>query len=142
FALGMLGSFVLFARSYLRAGSGDARRRLRVALLGLVCGAGPLALATLTRSLSPAGLPFDRLAVPLTLLIPASFAWAIAVHRLFDIGVALRVGAMAAALAVGSLAAAFGPDALAGSPIAGNREAASGLLLAIVAGAVLAGPLS
>ena len=138
FALGILGSFALFARSYARAGSADARRRLRVALLGLVVGAGPLALATFARSVWSAGLPFDRLAVPLTLLIPASFAWAIAVHRLFDIGVALRVGAMAAALALGTLAAGFGPDAFP----AVSREAASVLLLAIVAGAVVAGPLS
>lgn len=140
FAAGILASFVLFARSYARAGSPDARRRLRVALLGLLCGAGPLALATLARNLSPTrGLPFDHLAVPLTLLIPASFAWAIAVHRLFDIGVALRVGAMAAALAIGTLIAAFGPDA---AIPAFGREVASGLLLAIVAGAVVSGPVS
>lgn len=142
FAAGLGAALALFARSTLRAGTADARRRLRVALLGLVFGVVPLAVAMLARSLSPAGLPFDRWLVPLTLLVPATFAWAIAVHRVFDIGVALRVGAMAAALAAGSGLAAIAPDALAPRDPEPGRQAAGGLLLAIVGAALAAGPLS
>src|ERR1044071_5957749 len=35
-------------------------------------------------------VPGERWAVVLTLLVPASFAWAVAVHGIFDFAVALR----------------------------------------------------
>src|SRR5262249_615225 len=43
FAAGLLSAVVLFGRSYAHAGSPDARRRLRVALVGTALGLGPLA---------------------------------------------------------------------------------------------------
>jgi GAF domain-containing protein len=91
FALALLGALALFARSYLRAPSPDARRRLRVALLGTALGVAPVAAAVLVRNLLPQlALPGERW-MPLTLvLIPASFAYAIAVHHIFDFRIALR----------------------------------------------------
>lgn len=91
FALGVLGGLVLFAGSFVRAGSSDARRRLRVAFVGTLLGAAPLATLIALRNLSPGTVvPGERWALFATLLIPASFAYGIAVHRLFDFRVALR----------------------------------------------------
>src|SRR5206468_1356586 len=65
-----------------------------------------------------------------TLLVPASFAWAAAVHRVFEVRVALRVAAVAAVLALAAalvygagewLAAAWRPDL--GAGIAGGALA-------------------
>src|SRR5262249_41967324 len=42
FAIGVVGGGALFVRSYLRAATPDARRRLRVALIGSALGFGPL----------------------------------------------------------------------------------------------------
>ena len=99
FTAGLLFALALFARSYRRARSPDARRRLRVALAGTALGAGPLAALILFRNLSPGTeLPGERWAVVLTLLVPASFAWAVVVHRIFDFRVALRAAAVALAL--------------------------------------------
>jgi hypothetical protein len=93
FAAGLVFALALFARSYLRARSPDARRRLRVALAGTLLGAGPLALLILVRNLSPGTeVPGERWAVVLTLFVPASFAWAVVVHRIFDFRIALRAG--------------------------------------------------
>jgi serine phosphatase RsbU (regulator of sigma subunit) len=91
FAAGLAFALALFGRSYFRARSPDARRRLRVALAGTVLGAGPLAILILVRNLSPGtAVPGERWAVVATLLVPASFAWAVVVHRIFDFRVALR----------------------------------------------------
>jgi serine phosphatase RsbU (regulator of sigma subunit) len=91
FALGMLGGLALFAGSFLRVRGPDARRRLRVAFFGTLLGAAPFALVTAWRNMNPGvTLPGERLAVAFTLFVPASFAWAIAVHRVFDFRVALR----------------------------------------------------
>jgi serine phosphatase RsbU (regulator of sigma subunit) len=99
FALGLLTALALFVRSYRRAGSSDTRRRLRVALVGTVLGVGPLAALVAMRNLFPgAPLPFERWAVLLTLLVPASFAWAAAVHRVFEVRVALRTASVVAVL--------------------------------------------
>jgi len=101
FALGLLAALVLFAGSYRRARTADARRRLRVALAGTVLGALPFAALVAVRNLSPAGpAPWERMAVVLTLLVPASFAWATAVHRVFEFKVALRAAVVLVALAV------------------------------------------
>jgi len=101
FALGLLTALALFARSYRRAGSADTRRRLRVALLGTILGVSPFAALVAMRNLFPgAPLPFERWAVLLTLLVPASFAWAAAVHRVFEVRVALRTASVLAVLAL------------------------------------------
>jgi len=101
FALGLLAALLLFAGSYRRARSPDTRRRLRVALTGTVLGARPVAALVALRNLSPASsVPGERAAVLLTLLVPASFAWATAVHRVFEFRVALRAGVLLVALAV------------------------------------------
>jgi len=142
FAAGMLGGLVLFVRSFVRTSSTDARRRLRVAFAGTLVGAAPFAGVIAWRNLVPGSpLPGERLSVALTLLVPASFAWAIAAHRVFDFRVALRavtVLLFAAALAVLAylagewLAAAWRPAL--GQGVSG----ASLAFLALVA--ALAGP--
>ena len=100
FALGLLAALLLFAGSYRRARSADARRRLRVALTGTVLGALPFAALVALRNLWPGGsVPGERAAVVLTLLVPASFAWATGVHRIFEFRVALRAGVLLVTLA-------------------------------------------
>jgi serine phosphatase RsbU (regulator of sigma subunit) len=144
FALGLAAALVLFAGSYRRARSADARRRLRVALAGTVLGALPFAALVAVRNLSPGGpAPWERLAVLLTLLVPASFAWATAVHRVFEFKVALRAAVVLVALAVlGGLVYSTGEWLAA----AWRRDLGSGLAggaLAFVAlTAAVAGPAS
>ena len=144
FAFGLLAALVLFALSYRRALSTDARRRLRVALLGTAAGALPLAALVAVRNIVP-GPPGagERVAVPLTLLVPASFAWATAIHRIFEFRVALRAAVILAALALLGvlvfvlgewLSAAWRPDL--GAGIAG------GALAFVVVTAAVAGPAS
>ncbi len=101
FSLGLLAALVLFGLSYRRSRSTDARRRLRVALGGTVLGALPLAGLVAVRNVVP-GAPgaYERVAVPLTLLVPASFAWATAVHRVFEFRVALRASVVVVVLAL------------------------------------------
>ncbi|HET9327499.1 MAG TPA: SpoIIE family protein phosphatase [Candidatus Eisenbacteria bacterium] len=140
FASGLLLAVALFARSYLRAGSEDARRRLRVALLGTALGLGPLAALTVWRNLAPdVAVPGERLLVVLTLLVPLSFTWATVIHRVFDFRVAVRAAVAAGLFALtggavyvaGELATALSPD---GADY-------GGLSLALVGvGAALAGP--
>src|SRR5204863_2346604 len=99
FAAGALIALALFLRSYVLASDEDARRRLRVALAGTLLGVGPLAAAVLLRNLFPGvTLPGERGAVVLTRLVPASFAWAAGVHRVFEVRMALRAGAILALL--------------------------------------------
>jgi hypothetical protein len=102
FAGGLLAAVALFARSYARTSGADARRRLRVALAGTALGLGPLAGITVLRNLTPGvAFPGERLAIMLTLLVPLSFAWAIAIHRIFDFRVALRAALAALVMAAG-----------------------------------------
>jgi len=144
FACGLLAALFLFSRSYRRARSTDARRRLRVALAGTMLGALPFAALVAMRNLFPGvAAPGERTAVILTLLVPASFAWATAVHRVFEFKVALRAGvAMVALAALGAvvyftgewLGAAWRQDL--GSGVAG------GALAFVALTAAVAGPAS
>ncbi len=110
FALGLIAALVLFAASYRRARSVDARRRLRVVLAGTGLGALPLAAMIAVRSFAPGvPLPAERVPVLLLLFVPASFAWATAVHRVFEFKVALRAMVIIVVLAaVGGLVYAAG----------------------------------
>ena len=102
FAAGLLVAVALFARSYARTATADGRRRLRVALAGTALGLGPLAGLTVVRNLTPGTVyPAERLAIVLTLLVPLSFAWATAIHRVFDFRVALRAALVTLAMAAG-----------------------------------------
>ena len=131
FATGAVIALALFVRSYVLARDEDARRRLRVALFGTLLGIGPLAAAVLLRNLFPGvALPGDRAAVVLTLLVPASFAWAAGVHRVFEVRMALRAATVIALLALMAglvywagewLASAWRPDL--GNGIAGGALA-------------------
>lgn len=142
FAAGCLGALLLFARAYARAHTRDARRRLRVALAGAALGAGPLAAVVAIRNLDPSlAIPGERFSVALTLLVPISFAWAAAVHQIFEFRVALRAGVIVALLgALGGavyiagewLAAAWRPDLGAGL--------AGGALAFVAIAASVAGP--
>lgn len=101
FAAGVAAALGLFVRSYRRARNDDARRRLRVALIGTALGMTPLVALVLLHNLAPGPpLPGEGWAVMLTLLVPASFAWAALVHRVFEFRVALRAAAALAALAL------------------------------------------
>jgi len=140
FASGLLLAVAIFVRSYLRAESDDARRRLRVALVGTALGLGPLAALTVWRNLAPdVSVPGERLAVVLTLLVPLSFTWATVIHRVFDFRVAVR-----AAVAAGVLALTGGAVYVAGelaTALSGDGADYGGLSLALVGlGAALAAP--
>jgi serine phosphatase RsbU (regulator of sigma subunit) len=142
FAAGTLAALVLFVRSYRRVRTADARRRLRVVLVGTILGAGPLAALVAMHNLLPGtALPGERWAVVLTLLVPGSFAWATAVHRIFEFRVALRAAIGMALLGLAAalvfflgewLAAAWHADL--GPGVAGGALA----LLALIAS--IAGP--
>ena len=142
FATGTVTALLLFVRSYRRAGSLDARRRLRVALAGSVLGFGPLAALIVVRNLSPeTQLPGERWAVLGSLLVPLSFAWATAVHRIFDFRVALKGAAWALAFLVAGAAAVIGGEWLSATGLARGADW-TGVSLAVVAvGAALAGPV-
>ncbi len=102
FAMGLGTALTLFVLSYRGAGSSDARRRLRVALAGTLIGIVPFATLVVLRNVSPGmAVPGDRWVAALPLFVPACFAWAIVVHRVFDVRVALR-----AAVVTGIVAAA------------------------------------
>ena len=142
-AFGILGGLVLFALAFARAESSDARRRLRVAFVGTLLGALPFTVLVGLKNVSPglAALPGERWAVPFLVLVPLSFAWAMAVHRVFDFRVALRAFTRAAGALLGAgalyvlgewAAAAWWPAASAGAT--GGAFAMSALL------ASLAGP--
>jgi serine phosphatase RsbU (regulator of sigma subunit) len=141
FAAGLLAALALFARSYRRAASDDTRRRLRVALAGTILGVGPLAVLVALHSLSP-GLPAagERWAVLMTLLVPASFAWAAGVHRVFEFRIALRAAVVLALLSLAGVLVYFTGEWLAavwradlGGGIAGGALA-FGALAATAAG--------
>ena len=131
FGLGTLVAIALFVRSYLLARNEDARRRLRVALAGTVLGFLPLTALVLLRNLFPVvSLPAERVAIMLTLLVPASFAWAAGVYRVFEVRMALRAAVVLGFLLVMSavvfslgewLAGAWRPDL--GHGIAGGALA-------------------
>lgn len=142
FALGLLLALVLFTRSYLRARTADTQRRLRVALAGTALGVGPLAGVILVRNLFPAvEVPGERWAVVLTLLVPASFAWAAVVHRIFDVHIALRSGVLVLVLAAAGVLAYFGSEWISGRlwPELG-ASFAGGSLAFIAIAAALVGP--
>jgi sigma-B regulation protein RsbU (phosphoserine phosphatase) len=142
FATGLLTALGLFARSYRRAGTPDARRRLRVALAGTAIGLAPLAALIVAHNLAPAvAVPGERWAVVLTLLVPASFAWAVAVHGIFDFAVALRASVAALSLTLIAGAAWLAGEWLAATWWPERSAGVSGAALALVAlGAALAGP--
>jgi serine phosphatase RsbU (regulator of sigma subunit) len=142
FALGMLAGLVLITRSFIRTRSPDARRRLRVALFGTVLGATPFVVMVAWHNLVPGtAIPGERMSVAFTLLVPASFAWAIAVHRVFDFRIALRaVTVLMLAGLVATLTYGAG-EWLAGSWWPRLGEGVSGASLAFLAMvAALAGP--
>ncbi len=141
-AAGFLGGLVLFAGALARAKSADARRRLRVAFLGTLLGAAPFAVLVALRNLSTDDqLPGERMAVVATLLMPASFAWAIAVHRVFDFRVALRAGLALAIAGALAFAIAIAGETLAPTLLPGASQGVAGASLAfLVLVASLAGP--
>jgi serine phosphatase RsbU (regulator of sigma subunit) len=143
FAAGLMGGLVLFALAFVRAESADARRRLRVAFVGTLVGALPFAMLVGFKNVAPGAdaMPGERWTVPFLVLVPLSFAWAMAVHRVFDFRVALRAFTRAAGALLGAgalyvagewAAAAWWPSASAGAT--GGVLAMSALL------ASLAGP--
>ena len=142
FAAGLLGGLILFGFAFARAANSDARRRLRVAFFGTVIGALPFTLLVGLHNLSHApALPGERWAVPFTMLVPLSFAWAMAVHNVFDFRVALRAftRALVGLLGVGLLYMAGEWLASSWWPALGQGVTGAALaLLALVA--LLAGP--
>ena len=142
FAAGLLVALGLFVRSYRHADSADARRRLRVALAGTAAGLAPLAGLIVLHNLPSAGAPPDqRWAVLSTLLVPASFAWAVAVHGVFDFRVALRASGAALGIALAAGVAWLGGEWLAATWWPERTAGLSGATLALVALiASLAGP--
>lgn len=144
FALGLVAAVALFARAFLRARTTDTRPRLRVALVGTVLGLLPLAVIVALRNLFPsAPLAGERWALAPTLLVPAGFAWAIVVHRVFEIRVALRAAVAVLVLGLAGVAlyaagewlgATWRPDL--------GRGIAGGALAFVALTASLSGPAS
>lgn len=142
FLAGILAGLVLFAISFSRARSTDARRRLRVAFFGTLLGAAPIATLIAVRNLSP-GTPVagERAIVASVLLVPASFAWAIAVHRVFDFRVALRAGATTLLVGAAAFATYLLGEWIAHTWWPALGQDVSGVSLALLAlVAALAGP--
>lgn len=142
FATGLLGGLVLFAFAFARVRTSDARRRLRVAFIGTLFGALPFALLVGLRNLSQApALPGERWAVPFMLLVPLSFAWAMAVHNVFDFRVALRAFTRAVVALLGAGVLYVAGEWLAASwwPALGQGVAGAALAFAALL-AALAGP--
>jgi len=144
FAAGLLAAAGLFVRSFWAAGSGDARRRLRVALAGTLLGVAPLVAVILARSVAPGTpVPGERAAVVATLLVPASFAWAIVVHRIFDLSVALRAMAVVGLLSFGGVATLVASDRIATTRGRATADrVAAGALTLMAIGAAAAGTLA
>jgi hypothetical protein len=142
FGIGLIAALVLFVRSYTRASTPDARRRLRVALAGTALGLAPLAALIVAHMLAPRlVVPGERWAVVLTLLVPASFAWAVAVHGIFDFAVALRASVAALVLTLVAGVAWVAGEWLAATWWPEQGAGLSGVALALVAlAAALAGP--
>ena len=138
----LLGGLALFALEYVREENADAKRRLRVAFFGTLVGALPFAILGGIHNFSSVGsLPGERWTVPLTLLVPLSFAWAMVVHNVFDFRVALRVfmRAVLALLGAGLLYLAGEWVAASWWPALGAGVAGAALAFAALL-ATLAGP--
>ncbi len=143
FAAGLVLALGCFVAAFAATRTADARRRLRVALAGTMLGAAPLAIVTLVRNLAPAVvLPWERAAIYGTLLVPAAFAWSIAVHRVFDARVALRGFAVAGAVALLGGGALVAAEWSGGASGGGPGGPAAGTALAILAAlSPFAGPI-
>ena len=142
FAAGLLMAVALFAASYRRADSDDARRRLRVTLAGTAIGLGPLAAMIVVRNLFPGvAIPGERVALFLVLLVPLSFAWATAVHRIFDFRVALRGAVIASLLALCGAALYFAGDLMTALRPQAGIDFGGVALAAVSLAAALAGPV-
>ncbi len=143
FAAGVLASLLLFGAPLRRAANPDVRRRLRVAFVGTVLGAGPLAAMVVARTVTPdAKMPGEVEVVLLTLLVPASFAWSAVVHSIFDFRVALRIGMVVLVMALG------GAGVLVAAEWLGTRwpdfgtGLSGGALALMTLGAAMVGPAS
>ncbi len=143
-AAGLIGGLLLFAQAFRRAESSDARRRLRVAFFGTLLGALPFAVLVGVHNLSHApALPGERWAVPFTLLVPLSFAWAMAVHNVFDSRLALRAFTRAVLALLGAGILYFMGEWLAATLWPAIAQGVAGAALAVVALlSALAGPAS
>ena len=143
FGLGILGGLITFAVSFVRTAEADARRRLRVAFFGTLLGMLPVTGLIVWHRLAPAAtVPFERWSITSLLLVPGSFGWAIAVHRVFDFRVALRAAAALAAAAIVAAGVYAGGEWLAASwwPTLGAGVSGASLALLVLT-ASLAGPL-
>ena len=99
--IGLIAALGLFLASYRGAESTDTRRRLRVALIGTLVGVVPFAALIAVHAISPGTEVWgERWSVLLILLVSASFAWATAVHRIFEFRVALRAATVTLLLAL------------------------------------------
>lgn len=94
-----VGVLAVLWRNYRTAQAADERRRLRWVLWGTIAGVAPFLGVAVIRliaigvpSLVPMIAPWIFVANTATIIIPVSFAYAIAKHHVFDITVALRRG--------------------------------------------------
>jgi serine phosphatase RsbU (regulator of sigma subunit) len=143
FGLGIVGGLITFAASFVRTADADARRRLRVAFFGTLLGVLPVTGLIVWHRLAPAvAIPFERWSIAALLMVPGSFGWAIAVHRVFDFRVALRAALALIAGAVVVAAVYAGGEWLAATwwPTLGAGVSGASLALLVLA-ASFAGPL-
>ncbi len=144
FAACFIAGAVLFLVAYYRNRSSENRRRLRVALWGTVAGVLPIALVVVALNLHPTlKIPGERFIVFSIVLIPASFAYAIARHRVLDVQLLIRRSIVYSTLTAVFLAVFFLLITLFGTAVE-SITGRSGLLvsaLSIFAIAVMANPL-
>jgi sigma-B regulation protein RsbU (phosphoserine phosphatase) len=144
FAACFIAGAVLFIVAYYKNRSSENRRRLRVALWGTVAGVLPIAFVVVALNLHPTlRIPGERFIVFSIVLIPASFAYAIARHRVLDVQLLIRRSIVYSTLTAVFVAVFFLLITLFGTAVQ-SVTGRSGLLvsvLSIFAIAVMATPL-
>lgn len=108
FAVYVLASLVVFARKIQRLDRFEMRTKLRLALLGLVAGVGPLTLMAVVRHFHPSySGPWGDLAVLALPLLPASFSVALLRTGAVDLAYFVRQVLIAVFLALPIVVAAW-----------------------------------
>jgi len=88
-------ALVSFIAGYVRVRSRSERRRYSVIFWGTIIGIAPLLIVTVVRTLSPeTDLSWTAFVLLGLLLIPGSFAYAVARHQIFDIEVFVKRSAV------------------------------------------------
>lgn len=133
----------LFARNYRRATNGLVRQQLKLALMGLLVGAGPFAALYVIPLLAGWAVQgwMNLTVLPLG-VVPLAFAYAIVRYRLMDVDIMFKRGLAYTAATAGVVAVYFALAATVGLLFhSAWASGPGGAVLAIVAAAFLFQPL-